>query len=655
MGSAAADEREQEMNARLPLWLLGGLLVFSTGCAHIGRAKTGGRELGDGPVCQASNPLMELYTALTMPTFYGASSELDGLVELDNELGFLHIAQARLKTIAGPESVALQRKTDRLTAALEKRRSMLGKAAQDVRDSHTKAESALEVAAHCEGIDLRDPAKPATTDELDDTKDAESNAKTEKANRKRLASKACQPTLRLWATARRADLTKDVSSTSVAAQLTEFTLDEERSEQRDALVAALREHGENLLQYRRLASPKIRERDDEARAITELRSALVEELEGVRRRCFTTMLASSRIVGGKPSPRRVTVVVRPTWSGPLESVSRGVSAGFGSGFVVRWRTADGQVETRIVTNKHVLAGAFEAVILPGDASLLGHTSSDEDDEDKGWKAELVYADPLTDIAILRFREEPKGMFEEGLSFRLEPAAEQETVVAAGFPGVGVQPSFQVSEGSVSNAKFGADDEDGDPALALVQHTAPIDPGNSGGPLLDKRGRLLGMNTFKIVGRENVALAIPTAKIQQVFIRSEEPVVFDASHAKASCNAVLGALSAEAPTGYSMTRFGLALFEASKQQQLSTLAVESRDRVERVIGGPVQEARIRAFASMRAKLDEEGGVQPFEVCTNVRPQASSPGAYEGTIRTRDGVEHKLVLAEEHGALRLVSVE
>ena len=643
------------MSARLTRWLLGGLLVFSTGCAHIGRANTGGRELGEGPVCRASNPLMELYTALTLPTVYGASSELDELVDLDHELGYLHNAQAQLKTIAGPESAALQRKTARLTVALEKRRSMLGSAAQDARDSYTKAESALDVAAHCDGIDLRDPAKPATTDELEHTQGTGSSAKTEKANRKKLASEACQPTLRLWATARRADLTEDVSSTSVAAQLTEFSLDDERSKQRDALVAVLREHGKNLLQYRLLASPKIRERDDEARAITELQSALVEELEGVRRRCFTTMLASSRIVGGKPSPRRVTVVVRPTWSGPLESVSRGVNAGFGSGFVVRWRTADGQVETRIVTNKHVLAGAFEAVILPGDASLLGPTSADENDEDKGWKAELVYADPLTDVAILRFREEPKGVFEEGLSFRLEPAAEQESVVAAGFPGVGVQPSFQVSEGSVSNAQFGADDEDGDPAVALIQHTAPIDPGNSGGPLLDNRGRLLGMNTFKIVGRENVALAIPTATIQQVFIRSEEPVVFDASHAKASCNAVLGALSAAAPTGYSMTRFGLALFEASEQEPLSTRAVECRDQVTRVIGGPVQEARIRAFASTRAKLEEEEGVQPFEVCTNVRPAASSPGAYEGTFRTRDGVEHKLVLAAEHGALRLVSLE
>lgn len=643
------------MKPSLAPWVAAGLLVLSTGCAHLGRSSTGGRELGEGPVCHAYNPLMDLYAALSVPTSYAASAELEELIDTDHELGFLHIAQGRLKSISGNESTRLRRRVDELTTALEKRRSSLEEAAQKVRDSHAKAETALDEAARCKGIDLRDPSKPATKDAQGRDENAKPSAEVEEANRRTLASKTCQPALRLWATARRADLTKHVSSSSVAAQLEELTLDEQHTEQRDTLAAALREHGENLRRYARLAAPRAAERDDAARAMTELRSALVEELEAVRRGCFVTMSPSSRIVGGAPAPRRVTVIVRPAWSGSLDSVSRGVEGGFGSGFVVRWRTTQGRIETRIVTNQHVLAGAYEARILPGDAKLLDSGSAGRDDEQKGWSAELVHADPLTDIAILRFVEEPKGAFEEGLSFRLDPASEQESVVAAGFPGVGVQPSFQVSEGSVSNARFGADAEDGDPAVALVQHTAPIDPGNSGGPLLDKRGRLLGMNTFKIVGRENVGLAIPTARIQQAFIRCEEPLEIDVSLAEASCNAVLGALSAQAPDGHAMTRFGLAIFEASAKERPSTRAVEHRDRVQRVLGGPVQEARIRAFASIRARLDDEGGVRPFEVCRNVRARASTSGAYEGTFTTREGGEHKLVFGEEHGALRLVAVE
>ena len=638
------------MSTALRPWLASAMLVLSVGCSHVGRARTGGSDLGEGPVCRAYNPLAGLHAALTEPTFYGMASELAELVDVDHELALLHNAQARLQTVAGTESAGLRHKVDQFAVALGERRSKLVKAAEDVHDSYAKADSAIEAAAHCDGVDLRDPMKG-----VGDRKGTKPNGEAEKAVRKKLASNKCQPMLRLWETARRADLTKPVSTTSVAAQLAELSLDGQRAEQRDALAAALHAHGENLLRYQRLAAPDVTERNAEVREIVELRSALIEDIEAVRRRCFGTMSRSGRIVGGKPSPRRVTVIVRPTWSGPLASLSRGMDVGFGSGFVVRWQTADGRVETRIVTNKHVLAGAFEAMIVPGDPSLLGRTSADQKEEDKGWKAKLVYADPVTDVAILRFSEEPKGVFEEGLSFRLEPADEQESVIAAGFPGVGVHPSFQVSEGSVSNAKFGADAEDGDPAIALVQHTAPIDPGNSGGPLLDTQGRLLGMNTFKIVGRENVGLAIPTAKIQQVFLGCEESVVLNASHAMAACHAVLGALSAAAPDGQSMTGFGLALFEASEREAASVRAVEVRDRVQRVFGGPTEEARIRGFASVRARLDDEGGVQPFELCTNVRPKASPPGAYEGTIRTRKSVEHQLVFAEERGALRLVAVQ
>ena len=636
------------MSTVLRPWLASGLLVLSVGCSHVGRARTGGSDLGEGPVCRAYTPLAGLHAALTQPTSYGMSSEIAELVDVDHELALLHNAQTRLQTVAGTESAGLRHKLDRFALALDGRRAKLIAAAEDVRDSYAKADSALEAAAHCDGIDLRDPTKDVSTG-------GRSSGLAEKDIRKKLASSKCQPTLRLWETARRADLTKPVSTTSVAAQLEELSLDGQRAEQRDALAAELHAHGENLLRYQRLAAPDVTERDADVREIVELRSSLIEDIEAVRRRCFGTMSRSSRIVGGKPSPRRVTVIVRPTWSGPLASLSRGMDAGFGSGFVVRWQTADGRVETRIVTNNHVLAGAFEALIVPGDATLLGPTAPDQKDEDKGWKAKLVHADPVTDVAILRFSEEPKGVFEEGLSFRLEPADEQESVIAAGFPGVGVHPSFQVSEGSVSNAKFGADAEDGDPAVALVQHTAPIDPGNSGGPLLDTKGRLLGMNTFKVVGRENVGLAIPTAKIQQVFLGCEESVVLNVSHATAACHAVLGALSAAAPDGQSMTRFGLALFEASDREAASVRAVEVRDRVQRVFGGPTEEARIRGFASVRARLDDEGGVRPFELCANVRPIASPPGAYEGTIRTRKGVEHKLVFAEERGALRLVAVE
>ena len=64
---------------------------------------------------------------------------------------------------------------------------------------------------------------------------------------------------------------------------------------------------------------------------------------------------------------------------------------FGSGFVVRWRKHDGQVETRIVTNNHVMGGALEAEIISGDPALAGNTDDRATTRRKGWSAVLIQA------------------------------------------------------------------------------------------------------------------------------------------------------------------------------------------------------------------------------------------------------------------------
>jgi S1-C subfamily serine protease len=320
--------------------------------------------------------------------------------------------------------------------------------------------------------------------------------------------------------------------------------------------------------------------------------------------------------------------------------------------VVRWRTADGKLETRIVTNNHVMAGAFEAEIVSGDPELASK-GEDPTAKRKGWSAVLIQANPNEDVAILRLEAPAVPLFRSGLKFRLTPAAEEEQVVAAGFPGVGARPSFQVSRGVVSNATFGGDEE-GESFDAYVQHTAAIDPGNSGGPLLDGEGQLLGMNTLKIVGRENVGLAVPTLRIQEAMVRAEEPVVFDVKHAEASCNAVVSALSSAHPVGDAMSRFGLPVFEATKDEEGHN-AAEYRSQVQAQAESPVEQARLRAYGAVRARVEDEGGVMPFATCSNVKAFAGKGASarYLATMQTRTA-KHELVFAEENGAVRLVEV-
>ena len=161
-----------------------------------------------------------------------------------------------------------------------------------------------------------------------------------------------------------------------------------------------------------------------------------------------------------------------------------------------------------------------------------------------------------------------------------------------------------------------------------------------------------MNTFKIVGRENVGLAVPTSRIQQAMLHAEEKRPFGIKQAEASCNAVVSALAASSPTGQAMTRFGLSVFEKAELPK-SSRAAAYRERLQRRPDGPIEEARTRAYGAVRTRVEEERGVRPFEVCRSLRQleTTSLPRAFTATMKTRSA-SHDLLFAEENGVLRLV---
>src|SRR5690606_21053089 len=143
-------------------------------------------------------------------------------------------------------------------------------------------------------------------------------------------------------------------------------------------------------------------------------------------------------------------------------------------------------------------------------------------------AEVVHVDPHHDLAVLEVVPDAngRGPFERGVALETTPAADQQTVIAAGFPGMAGAPSYQVTRGYVSNRRVRRHDGD---LSTYVQHTAPTDPGSSGGPLLSERGRLIGINTLKIRGREGVAFAVPADLVVEALRAAESrPVRAEAS-------------------------------------------------------------------------------------------------------------------------------
>lgn len=117
-------------------------------------------------------------------------------------------------------------------------------------------------------------------------------------------------------------------------------------------------------------------------------------------------------------------------------------------------------------------------------------------------ATLIGADAATDMALIRAQASGLPYASLGDSGQLRVG---QLVIAIGNP-LGFQST--VSTGVVS--ALGRELRGGDGRLVenIIQHTAPLNPGNSGGPLVDSRGRVMGINTAIIALAQGIGFAIP---------------------------------------------------------------------------------------------------------------------------------------------------
>ena len=179
-----------------------------------------------------------------------------------------------------------------------------------------------------------------------------------------------------------------------------------------------------------------------------------------------------------------------------EVASDGVKNTFGSGFI--YKTSDGNAY--IVTNKHVVNNCSEASIA---------FEQKDGSYDKYENLKVLYYDNDIDIALLQL---PTTFADpSALKFSNNALNDGDDVYSAGFPGLGDKPVWQLGKGIVSNSSARIDELIDSSISTVIQHTAEIDGGNSGGPLLVKNGNsyyVVGINTWKAVLRQNTNFAIP---------------------------------------------------------------------------------------------------------------------------------------------------
>lgn len=156
--------------------------------------------------------------------------------------------------------------------------------------------------------------------------------------------------------------------------------------------------------------------------------------------------------------------------------------GQGTGFIIK---DDGYV----VTNAHVLSGGRQVYVL--------------DYEQNEHLTELIGYDINLDIALLKIEGNYPAL-ELGNSDNVQVG---EKVIAIGNP-LGLQ--FSVSEGIVSAInRVGANE-----LPAYIQTDAALNPGNSGGPLINTAGEVIGINNFKVGSGESLGFALESNYIKE---------------------------------------------------------------------------------------------------------------------------------------------
>jgi serine protease Do len=159
----------------------------------------------------------------------------------------------------------------------------------------------------------------------------------------------------------------------------------------------------------------------------------------------------------------------------------GVAAS-GSGFAV--------AKGWIATNWHVVEGSQAVQVRFADSTQA--------------RARVAWHDPSDDLALLRVAPWP-SQFSEAILASWETAAPGQAVYALGAP-LGLRWTF--TSGIISARR---PSEMGPPA---IQTDVAISPGSSGGPLMDRCGRVVGVITFRVIdeGAENLSFARPVDRL-----------------------------------------------------------------------------------------------------------------------------------------------
>ncbi len=180
--------------------------------------------------------------------------------------------------------------------------------------------------------------------------------------------------------------------------------------------------------------------------------------------------------------------------------------GLGSGFIVH-------KSGYLITNHHVIAGEHEISVTIYKKDIKGAFIKKQYDD-----VAIACSSPEWDLAMLKINTDEPIIFKTVALASSEYLNQGQQVFAIGSP-LGLERS--VSEGIISLKNRLID------GRLFIQTTAQISPGNSGGPLFNLKGEVVGVNNMKVIamGAEGLGFSIPSNMLK-MFISNRESFSFD---------------------------------------------------------------------------------------------------------------------------------
>jgi putative serine protease PepD len=269
-----------------------------------------------------------------------------------------------------------------------------------------------------------------------------------------------------------------------------------------------------------------------------------------------------------------------------------VGGGSGTGFVIDERGT-------IVTNAHVVGSASQASVRFGDTG-------------SAVEAEVLGSDPSTDLAVLRVDPADAPPLRPLTLADSDAVRVGDDVVAIGHP-FGLDRT--ATAGIVSGLGREIESPNGFSIDEVIQTDAAINPGNSGGPLVDAKGRVVGVNSQIASGggggNVGVGFAVPSNTVRDVVPRLARGETIERPY--------LGLSSAAGSSG-------VAVADVVPGGPAARAGIRAGDRIVSVGGDPVSEPGDVTDAldgrkpgdSLELEIERDGTREQLDVTLGTRP-------------------------------------